>query len=82
MDPKRFRTSGTRKVLMNTAVIKTMTAGHCFFVNLQEAICAAEMLMNRVAAGESQWDNIRDELADKYLQGGQKVISDFIKAAA
>ena len=37
--------------------------------------------MNRVAAGELQWDDIRQELAEKYLQGGQKVVSDFIKAA-
>lgn len=45
------------------------------------AIVDAEILMNRVAAEELQWDDIRAELAEKYLQGGQRVLSDFIKAA-
>ena len=47
----------------------------------QLAICAAEMLMNKVAAGEAQWDDIRQDLAEKYSQGGQKVVADFIRAA-
>lgn len=48
---------------------------------MQLAILEAEKLMNRVAAGELQWDDIRQELAEKYLQGNQKVVADFIKAA-
>lgn len=45
------------------------------------AVCEAELLMNRVAAGEAQWDEIRSELAERYAEGGQRLVSDFIKAA-
>jgi len=48
---------------------------------MQIAIDEAELLMNRVAAGEAQWDDIRADLADRYAQGGQNVVADFIKAA-
>ena len=47
----------------------------------QIAIDEAELLMNRVAAGEAQWDDIRRELADCYTRGGQQVVADFIRAA-
>ena len=50
-------------------------------LGLQIAIDEAELLMNRVAAGEGQWDDIRGELAECYTKGGQQVVADFIRAA-
>ncbi len=48
---------------------------------VQMAIDEAELLMNRVAAGEGDWDDIRPELARRYAEGGQQVVADFIQAA-
>ena len=48
---------------------------------MQLAIAEAEHLMNLVAAGEAEWAGIRSELAEKYSQGGQPSIADFIRAA-
>lgn len=38
-------------------------------------------LMNTVAAGEADWDEIRLQLADRYEEGNQRIIADFIRAA-
>ena len=51
-------------------------------VGLQLAIEEAEFLMNTVAAGECSWDSIRSELANRYEEGNQRIIADFIRAAA
>ena len=37
---------------------------------LQVLIDDAEFLMNRAAAGEFSWDDIRSQIAEKYEQAG------------
>ena len=49
-------------------------------VTLQIAVDQAEFLMNRVAAGEASWDDIREELAAHYSSAGFINVADFIRA--
>ncbi len=38
----------------------------------------ADFLLNRVAAGEGDWDSIRQPLADKYREAGLSAVADFV----
>ena len=49
-------------------------------MSLQLAVDEAEFLMNRVAAGEASWDDIREDLAAQYSAAGFINVADFIKA--
>ena len=42
----------------------------------------AEYLMNRVAAGEAAWDDIREDLAAQYSAAGFINVADFITASS
>lgn len=40
----------------------------------------AEFLMNRAAANELSWDEIRPQIAEKYEQAGLKEVAEFANA--
>ncbi|CAL8470236.1 g9778 [Coccomyxa elongata] len=46
----------------------------------QVAMDDADMLLNRVAAGEGDWDSIRQPLAEKYREAGLSAVADFVLA--
>ena len=39
----------------------------------------ADFLLNTVAAGQSDWDEIRTPLADKYAEAGLSAVADFVR---
>lgn len=47
---------------------------------LQVLIEDAEFIMNRAAAGEVSWDDIRPQLAEKYQQAGLSDVAEFANA--
>lgn len=47
---------------------------------LQVLIEDAEFIMNRAAAGEVSWDDIRPQLAEKYEQAGLRDVAEFANA--
>ena len=47
---------------------------------LQVLIEDAEFLMNRAAAGEVSWDDVRPQIAEKYEQAGLKDVAEFANA--
>ncbi len=47
-----------------------------------EALDKANLLMNQAAAGEVEWDAIRDPLAVRYEEAGFRQVADFVRAAA
>ena len=49
-------------------------------VLLQVLIEDAEFLMNRVAAGELSWDDVRPQIAEKYEQAGLREVAEFANA--
>ena len=40
----------------------------------------ADSLLNRVAAGEGDWDSVRPPLAAKYVEAGLPAMADFVLA--
>ena len=54
-------------------------APHCN-IRLQVLIEDAEFLMNRAAAGEVSWDNVRPQVAEKYEQAGLTDVAEFANA--
>ena len=57
----------------------TLVAGiklHCVQVAMDEA----GFLLNRVAAGEGDWDSVRQPLAAKYAEAGLQAMADFVLA--
>ena len=40
----------------------------------------AEFLMNRAAADEVSWDDVRPQIAEKYEQAGLKDVAEFANA--
>ncbi len=46
----------------------------------QVAMDDADMLLNTVAAGEGDWDSIRQPLAEKYREAGLSAVADFVLA--
>ena len=49
---------------------------------MQIAVDAAEFLMNRVAAGEAAWDDIRADLAAEFSRSGCINVAEFITAGS
>ncbi len=47
---------------------------------MQVAVSKAEHLMNRVAAGEASWDDIRSDLAAQYLKAGVQTSANLVQA--
>lgn len=46
-----------------------------------EALDKASLLMNQAAAGELEWDAIREPLSERYEEAGYKQVADFVRAA-
>ena len=46
----------------------------------QVAMDNADFLLNRVAAGEGTWDDVRRPLAEKYAEAGLTSVADFVLA--
>lgn len=44
----------------------------------EEALDDASWLLNRPAAGEASWDDIKEELASKYKEAGLSFVGDFV----
>lgn len=44
----------------------------------QVAMDDADFLLNRVAAGEGDWDSVREPLAEKYREAGLSAVADFV----
>ncbi|KAL4440277.1 hypothetical protein ABPG75_003278 [Micractinium tetrahymenae] len=47
----------------------------------QQEMEEADWLMNTVAAGEAEWDDVRGAVADRYTAAGLRDVADFIRAA-
>jgi hypothetical protein len=48
---------------------------------MQMLMDEADWLMNKAAAGEARWDEIRGELAESYSKAGLSDVARFILAA-
>ena len=46
----------------------------------QIAMDEADHLLNIVAAGEGDWDSVREPLAEKYREAGLSAVADFVLA--
>ena len=53
---------------------------HSAIFLLQVLIEDAEFLMNRAAAGEVSWDDVRPQVAEKYEQADLKDVAEFVNA--
>ena len=51
---------------------------HSAIFLLQVLIEDAEFLMNRAAAGEVSWDDVRPQVAEKYEQADLKDVAEFV----
>lgn len=48
--------------------------------NLQVLIEDADFAMNRVAAGEASWNDIKSQISDKYQEAGLQELAKFVLA--